>query len=131
MKQALNPDSLKYHASHTWLKLVSPDMALVGITHHAQEQLGDVVYVQAPAAGAAVKQGEACGVIESVKTAADVHAPASGTVLEINPALADAPEAVNSDPYGAWIFRMKLTDAAELTSLLDAAAYGKMVEESS
>lgn len=124
-----NPDSLKYHASHTWLKLESPDTALVGITHHAQEQLGDVVYVQAPAVGDAVKQGEACGVIESVKTAADVHAPASGTVTEINPALADAPEAVNNDPYGAWLFRMQLADVSELASLLDAAAYGKTVEE--
>lgn len=121
-----NLDFLKYHVSHTWLKLESPDTALVGITYHAQEQLGDVVYVQSPAVGAAVKQGEACGVIESVKTAADVHAPASGTVMEINAALADAPEAVNSDPYGAWLFRMKLADASELASLLDAAAYEKI-----
>jgi glycine cleavage system H protein len=126
-----NPDFLKYHVSHTWLKLESPDTALVGITDHAQEQLGDVVFVQAPAVGAVVRQGEACGVIESVKTAADVHAPASGTVMEINPALADAPEAVNSDPYGAWLFRLKLNDTSELASLLDAAVYGKSVDEGS
>ncbi len=125
----INPDNLKYHASHTWLKMESADTGLVGITHHAQEQLGDVVYVQPPAAGAILKQGEACGVIESVKTAADVHAPASGVVIEINPALTDAPESVNNDPYGAWLFRMKLSDASELAALLSASAYGEVEEE--
>jgi glycine cleavage system H protein len=121
-----NPDHLKYHESHTWLKIESGDTGLVGITHHAQDQLGDVVYVQPPAVGSTVTQGEACGVIESVKTAADVHAPASGVVTEINPALADTPEAVNSDPYGTWLFRMTFSNAAELASLLDAAAYEKV-----
>jgi glycine cleavage system H protein len=125
-----NPENLKYHASHTWLKMESADTAIVGITHHAQEQLGDVVYVQLPEAGAAVKQGEACGVIESVKTAADVHAPASGVVTDVNPLLADTPEAVNNDPYGAWLFRIKLSDAGELAALLDAAAYGSVAESS-
>jgi len=124
-----NPDHLKYHASHTWLKPEPGDTARVGITHHAQEQLGDVVYVQAPAVGAPVKQGEPCGVIESVKTAADVHAPASGVVLEVNPALADTPELLNSDPYGAWLFRIKLDHPAELAALLGAAAYEKVAEE--
>ncbi len=124
-----NPENLKYHASHTWLKLESGDIAIVGITHHAQEQLGDVVYVQPPESGAAVKQGEACGVIESVKTAADVHAPASGVVIEVNAALADTPEAVNTDPYGAWLFRMKLSAPSELALLLDAAAYEKVADE--
>ena len=121
-----NPDHLKYHESHTWLKIESGDTGLVGITHHAQDQLGDVVYVQPPAVGSTVTQGEACGVIESVKTAADVHAPASGVVTEINPALVDTPEAVNSDPYGTWLFRMTFSNAAELASLLDAAAYEKV-----
>ena len=125
----INPENLKYHASHTWLKVEADGACTVGITHHAQEQLGDVVYVDAPVVGCTVTQGEACGVIESVKTAADVHAPASGVVIEINPALADAPEAVNTDPYGAWLFRIKLGDPAELASLLDAAAYGKVAEE--
>ena len=123
-----NPDNLQYHASHTWLKMESGDTCLVGITHHAQEQLGDVVYVQLPEAGVMVQQGVACGVIESVKTAADVHAPASGVVIEVNPALVDAPESVNTDPYGAWLFRLKLSDAAELAALLDATAYGKVAE---
>ena len=118
-----HPENLKYHAAHTWLKAEADGLYSVGITHHAQEQLGDVVYVEPPAAGRTVKQGEACGVIESVKTAADVHAPASGVVVAVNPALADAPEAINTDPYGAWLFRMTLSDPAELTQLLDAAAY--------
>ena len=123
-----NPENLKYHESHTWLKIESGDICIVGVTHHAQEQLGDVVYVQPPAAGDMVRQGEACGVIESVKTVADVHAPASGLVIEINPALTDAPEAVNTDPYGAWLFRMKLSDPAELGALLDVAAYEKLAD---
>lgn len=124
----INPENLKYHESHTWLKMEADGACTVGITHHAQEQLGDVVYVDAPAVGRTVKQGEACGVIESVKTAADVHAPASGVVIAVNPALADAPEAINTDPYGAWLFRIKPADPAELARLLDAAAYLKSSE---
>ncbi len=123
-----NPEHLKYHELHTWLQMESGDTCIVGVTHHAQEQLGDVVYVQPPAAGVVVRQGEACGVIESVKTMADVHAPASGLVTEVNTALTDAPEAVNTDPYGAWLFRMKLSDPAELGVLLDAAAYEKLAD---
>jgi glycine cleavage system H protein len=107
------------------LKLEADGMCSVGITEHAQAQLGDVVYVQPPAVGSQVKQGEACGVIESVKAAADLHAPASGVVTEINVALEDKPEAVNTDPYGAWLFRIKLGDSVELDALLDAAAYEK------
>ena len=120
-----NPDDVKYHETHTWIKAGADGSYLVGITEHAQEQLGDVVYVQQPDIGSAIKQGEPCGVIESVKTAADVHAPASGVVSAVNPVLADTPEIVNSDPYGAWLFRITLSDAAELTALLDAAAYEK------
>lgn len=121
-----NPQNLKYHESHTWLKIEGDGIGIVGVTHHAQEQLGDVVYVQAPAGGGTVKQGEPCGVIESVKTVADVHAPASGVVLEVNPALADSPETVNADPYAAWLFRMKLSDPTELAVLLDASAYDQL-----
>ena len=123
-----DPQNLKYQASHTWLKMETGDTGIVGITHHAQEQLGDVVFVEPPAVGATVKQGEACGVIESVKTAADIHAPASGVVVEVNPALADTPEAVNTDPYGTWLFRLKLGNVAELSTLLDAAAYAAVAE---
>ena len=107
----------------------SDGVCIVGVTQHAQDQLGDVVYVQSPEAGVHVKQGEACGVIESVKTVADIHAPASGVVIEVNPALADAPEAVNADPYGAWLFRMTLSDSSELAELLDAAAYAKVADD--
>lgn len=124
-----NPTHLKYHEAHTWITAQGDGNGVhtVGITGHAQAQLGDVVYVQPPDIGSTIKQGEACGVIESVKTAADVHAPASGVVTEINPALTDAPESVNTDPYAAWLFRMKLSDAAQLTALLDAAAYEKVI----
>jgi len=122
-----NPADLKYHKSHTWLKAETDGVYSVGITGHAQEQLGDVVYVQLPAVGSTIKQDDACGVIESVKTAADVHAPASGVVVEVNPALEDAPESLNIDPYAAWLFRLKLSDAGELTVLLDAQAYEKML----
>lgn len=122
-----NPGDLKYHESHTWVKVAADGIATVGITGHAQEQLGDVVYVQQPVLGSAVTQGEACGVIESVKAAADVHAPASGVVTEINAALEDAPESVNTDPYEAWLFRIRLSNAAELDALLDAAAYEKLL----
>lgn len=118
-----NPADLKYHASHTWIKAEAGGSYAVGITAHAQEQLGDVVYVQPPVVGSTVQQGEACGVIESVKTAADVHAPASGVVTEVNAALEDAPESVNADPYAAWLFRIKLADPAELNALLDASTY--------
>ncbi len=118
-----NPADLKYHALHTWLKAEADGSYRVGITAHAQEQLGDVVYVQQPDIGSSITQGQPCGVIESVKTAADVHAPASGVVLEVNPILADAPEAVNSDPYGAWLFRMTLSNADELAGLMDAPSY--------
>lgn len=122
-----DPAELKYHAEHTWLKADADGSYIVGITAHAQEQLGDVVYVQQPEIGSSIKQGEPCGVIESVKTAADVHAPASGVVVAVNPALADTPELVNSDPYGAWLFRITLSDAGELTALMDATTYGKVL----
>ncbi len=123
-----NPTDLKYHASHTWLKAEANGIYAIGITGYAQEQLGDVVYVQPPAVGSTIKQGEACGVIESVKTAADIHAPASGVVTEINAALENAPESVNTDPYAAWLFRMTLSDAGELAALLDAHAYENVVD---
>jgi len=122
-----NPTDLKYHESHTWLKIEAGGIGTVGITGHAQEQLGDVVFVQPPAIGSVVKQGVACGVIESVKTAADVHAPASGVVIEVNRALEDAPELVNTDPYAAWLFRIKLDASSELATLLDVEAYEKML----
>lgn len=120
------PENLKYTDSHEWIKTEADGTVLVGITFHAQEQLGDVVFVDCPAPGRQVKKGEECGVIESVKAAADIYAPLSGEIVAANTELADAPENINQDPYAAWMFRMKLADPLELASLLDAGAYEKI-----
>ena len=121
------PESLRYTASHQWVKMEADGTGTVGITDYAQEQLGDVVFVQQPEPGRKVKRGEDCAVVESVKAASDIPAPLSGEIVEINPALNDAPEKVNHDPYGAWLFRIMPGDAAELADLLDASAYRKSV----
>jgi glycine cleavage system H protein len=117
------PDHLKYTKSHEWIRQEPDGTASVGITYHAQEQLGDVVFVESPAPGRRVKQGEECGVIESVKAAADIYAPLSGEIVAANSELSDAPEKINQDPYAAWMFRLKPDDPAEFSALLDAAAY--------
>jgi glycine cleavage system H protein len=117
------PDNLKYTKSHEWVREEPDGAVTVGITFHAQEQLGDIVYVETPAPGRKLKQGEECGVIESVKAAADIYAPLSGEVLAANGELAEAPEKINQDAYAAWMFRLKPDNPAELSSLLDAAAY--------
>jgi glycine cleavage system H protein len=122
------PDNLKYTKSHEWVKQEADGTVTVGITFHAQSQLGDVVFVETPAAGRKVKQGEECGVIESVKAAADIYAPLSGEVVAANGDLADAPEKINQDPYAAWMFRIKPGNPAELAGLLDAAAYQKIAD---
>ena len=122
------PTDRKYSAQHTWLKLEADGSALVGISDHAQETLGDLVYVEPPAIGRQVKKDEACGIVESVKTASDVHAPVSGAVIAVNAELADAPEKINADAYAAWIFRLKPSDPAEFAGLLDAAAYQKVAD---
>lgn len=122
------PENLKYTRSHEWVKTEADGMVTVGITFHAQEQLGDVVFIQNPEVGRRVKQGEECGVIESVKAAADIYAPLSGEVVAANQEVADKPERVNQDPYAAWMFRIKPDNAAELAGLLDAAAYQKIAE---
>jgi len=124
----VNPEILKYHESHSWLNVEHADVCTVGVTRHAQEQLGDIVFVQLPVVGATVKQGEACMAIESTKTVADVHAPASGVVTEVNAALGDTTERVNSAPYSTWLFRMTLGDPAELESLLSVTDYQKIAE---
>ena len=120
------PEQLKYSATHQWARRDSDGLVSVGITHHAQEQLGDVVFVENPAPGRRLKQGEACGVVESVKAASDIYSPLSGEVVSTNPALADAPEQINDDPYAAWMFRVRPDNIAELDGLLDAAAYLKI-----
>src|SRR4051812_29646187 len=117
------PTDLKYTKSHEWIRQEADGTLTVGITHHAQESLGDLVFVELPAVGRKVKQDEECAVVESVKAAADIFAPVSGEVLAINPELADAPEKINQDAYAAWMFKLKPAVAGEMAGLLDAAAY--------
>ena len=124
----MTPDNLKYTRSHEWVKTEADGTVTVGVTFHAQEQLGDVVFIQNPEVGRKVKQGEECGVIESVKAAADIYAPVSGEVMAANQEVVDSPERVNRDPYGAWLYRVRPSSPAELEGLLDAAAYGKLAE---
>jgi len=123
------PDDLRYTESHEWVKRETDGTATVGITFHAQEMLGDVVFVDNPQVGRKLKRGEECGVIESVKAAADIYAPIAGEIVAVNGALADEPEAVNKDPYAAWMFRLKPDDPAEIEALLDAAAYRKIAAD--
>ena len=122
------PASLKYTKSHEWLKQETDGTVTVGITHHAQEMLGDLVFVEIPAVGRKLKQGEECAVVESVKAASDVYAPLSGEVVAANAELADAPEQINADAYAAWMFKLKPDNPGELAGLLDAAAYQAIAE---
>lgn len=125
------PADLKYAKSHEWAKKEADGTVRIGITDHAQAALGDLVFVEVPKAGRKVAAGEACAVVESVKAASDVYAPIAGEVVEANPALANAPETLNQDPYGkGWMFRLKPANPAELEALLDAAAYEKVAAES-
>ena len=122
------PEQLKYTASHEWVRRESDGTVSIGITHHAQEQLGDVVFVDNPAPGRKLKQGEECGVIESVKAAADIYALIAGEIVAANSELSDAPEKVNADFYAAWMFRLKPDNPADIDALLDAAAYQKIAD---
>jgi glycine cleavage system H protein len=122
------PAELKYTKSHEWVKDNGDGTVTVGITDHAQELLGDMVFVEVPEVGRAVSAGEDCAVVESVKAASDVYSPVSGEVVEGNEGLADAPETVNSDAFGeGWMFKVKLSDAGELGGLMDASAYEELV----
>lgn len=123
-----NPRNLKYTASHEWVKTEADGTITVGITQHAQELLGDMVFVEAPSAGRKLKAKEECAVVESVKAAADVYAPVAGEVTATNADLDSSPENINSDPYGAWIFKMKPDNAADVSALLDAAGYQAAVD---
>lgn len=119
------PADLRYASSHEWVRAEADGTVTVGITDHAQDLLGDVVFVELPEVGRQLKAGEECAVVESVKAASDIYAPLSGEVVAINEALVDAPETVNGDPYGAaWFFRIRPADSAELDKLLDADGYG-------
>lgn len=122
------PNDLRYTKSHEWVKLENDGTATVGITQHAQELLGDMVFVETPAIGRKLKQGEDCAVVESVKAAADVYSPIAGEVTTANPDLESAPEKINQDAYAAWLFKLKPDNAADLNQLMDAAGYQKMLE---
>ena len=122
------PKDLKYTKSHERIKSNADGSVTVGITHHAQDLMGDMVFVDLPQPGTKVTGGKECGVVESEKAASDVYAPVSGEIAEANAALSDAPETVNKDCYGAgWMFRLKPADKAELDALLDAKAYEALV----
>jgi len=123
-----NPSSLKYTTSHEWVKTEADGSISIGITQHAQELLGDMVFVETPTVGRKLKAKEECAVVESVKAAADVYAPVSGTVTETNDDLESSPEAINSAPYDAWMFKMKPDNAADVDALLDADAYQAFVD---
>ena len=122
------PGQLRYAASHEWIQ-VEGTVGTVGITDHAQHELSDVVYVDLPKVGAQATAGATIAVIESVKAASDIYSPASGEVTEVNSALTAKPELVNQDPYGAWLFRLKLSAPAELDALKDAAGYQAQLGE--
>lgn len=121
--------SLKYTADHEWVDATNTDAATVGITVHAQDALGDVVFVDLPEVGRSFAKGEVAGVVESVKAAADVYMPLSGTVVEVNQALRDDPSLANTDPLGAgWFFRIRLDQASDADGLLDATAYENLLK---
>jgi glycine cleavage system H protein len=122
------PNDLKYTKSHEWVRLEDDGTATIGITQHAQELLGDMVFVETPAVGRQLKQGDECAVVESVKAAADVYAPITGEVTAANPELASAPEKINQDAYAAWLFKLKPANAADLDNLLDSDGYQKLLE---
>ena len=122
------PDDLKYTKDHEWIRDEGDGTVAVGITDHAQELLGDLVFVELPEVGASLENGAECAVVESVKAASDVYSPLDGEVTAVNGALSDTPEIINEDPYGeGWIFKMRLADAAEMDDLLDAAGYAEVI----
>ncbi|MBL5965466.1 glycine cleavage system protein GcvH [Lelliottia amnigena] len=123
------PAELKYSKEHEWLRKEADGTYTVGITEHAQELLGDMVFVDLPDVGTTVGAGDDCAVAESVKAASDIYAPVSGEIVAVNDALSDSPELVNSDPYtDGWIFKIRAADEAEVDALLDATAYAALLE---
>jgi glycine cleavage system H protein len=121
------PADLKYANSHEWVRTEADGALTIGITDHAQEALGDLVFIELPAVGRTVAAGEACGVVESVKAASDIYAPVAGTVIAVNDAVVATPEKVNADAYVNWFYKLKPANAAEVAALLDAAAYTAVV----
>ncbi|EIM00992.1 MULTISPECIES: glycine cleavage system protein GcvH [Rhodanobacter] len=123
------PGDLKFLKSHEWARVEDDGLVRVGISDHAQGQLGDLVYVELPEVGASVQAGNGAVVLESVKAASDIYSPVSGEVVEVNEALSDKPEIINEDAYGdGWIFTVRMSDRAELDELLDADAYAELIE---
>jgi glycine cleavage system H protein len=123
------PDNLRYTREHEWVDVLADGRARFGITDHAQDALGDIVFVTLPALGVAVAAGEPCGEVESTKSVSDIYAPVTGTVVGRNDAAETSPETLNSDPYGAgWLVEVEVSDAAELDTLLDAAGYVALTE---
>ena len=125
-----NPTKLKYTRTHEWVQQEADGSVSIGITHHAQEALGDIVFLELPEAGRVVKAGEECAVVESVKAASDIYAPIAGEVVARNEDALAAPESVNQNAFAAWLFRLKPANPADLDGLLDAAAYAKVEAES-
>ncbi len=123
------PENLKYATSHEWAQLEDDNVVRVGITDFAQQQLGDLVYIDLPKLGRKVTAGEQCAVVESVKTASDLFSPVAGEIIAINEAAADEPEQVNDNPYQSWLFCIKATDLTDLNQLLDADAYQQLIDQ--
>jgi glycine cleavage system H protein len=123
------PTNLKYASSHEWAKREDNNLIRVGITDFAQQELGDLVFIELPQLGRQVDAQEQCAVVESVKTASDLFSPVSGEVVAVNTAIVDAPEQVNEDPYGAWLFCIRADNAGDLDSLMDSADYQAMIDQ--
>lgn len=124
------PEDLKYTHNHEWVRIEDENHVTVGITDHAQESLGDIVFAEPPEEGSTISAEEGCAVIESVKAASDLYAPVSGEVVKANEDLADSPELINNDPYGdGWVMRVKLSDPSELDNLIDAEGYQDLVAD--
>ena len=121
------PQNLRYTASHEWIRTESDGTITVGITDHAQEALGDIVFLELPEAGKTYAAGDACAVVESVKAASDIYAPVAGEIISANTDITSTPEQVNADAYGAWLFKMKPADITKVEGLLSAESYGKNI----
>ncbi|OYD53572.1 glycine cleavage system protein H [Thauera propionica] len=123
------PADLKYTQSHEWIRVEADGTLTIGVTDHAQEALGDVVFLELPEAGREVAAGDACAVIESVKAASDIYAPVAGEIVANNQDAVDAPESVNADAYATWLFKIKPANAGDVAALMDAAAYAAEIAE--
>lgn len=123
----MNPPELRYTRDHEWIR-VGDGRSEVGVTAYAQEQLGDIVFVELPEVGRSLRQGEQFGAIESVKAVSDLYCPISGEVLDVNAAAVEQPERVNRDPWGTWLIAIRMSDPDEVATLLDAAGYGELVK---